>query len=118
MKQKTEGIGSWITSKCMEVRFSDFLRADKGDLFTEEKKFPANYFPEFYLSKWFHNKHSEYVPSSNCLTLRRDVPLYTYATDDITIPEMTEAFQKIIQKWNIDTIVLIDAGKPHTNDLI
>ena len=64
---------------------------------TKVKQSPDTYFPEYYLSRWFWEKHHE------------DVPVYTFWRE-IGVHQMKQAYEKICSENAIDAIVLVDGG--------
>jgi len=98
LRVKCDGVGTWLTNECLEVRYSDYVKVGKDHNYDERLGFPQNYFPEFHLSKWFHDAHS------------LDVPVYTYPVDTSTVSDMCGAFNALMDKYSLDTLVLIDAG--------
>lgn len=44
-------------SCCLEVRYCDPTQSALDSEYAEAKGFPANYFPEYHLSKWFSLTH-------------------------------------------------------------
>jgi hypothetical protein len=73
--------------------------------FAEELGFPANYFPEFHLSKWF------------CITQKAEVPVFAIqlicdsnASEQLSVENYTQSLSKIVQHYQCDAIILVDAG--------
>jgi len=97
LHSKCQGVGTWITPDCLEVRYTEYVKAGLENAFDESLGFPTNYFPEFYLSKWFHDNHG------------RDIAIYAIS-EESTVAGMTKAYQALAIKYNLDTIVLVDAG--------
>jgi len=97
-KLTMKDLGKRITDVCLEVRFSDYVSAGREGEYTSTLGYPQNYFAEWHLSKWFHEKH------------QKDVPVYAFSLYDLGVARLTEAYQKLCELYNIDTIILIDAG--------
>ena len=55
------------------------------------------YFPEFYLSQWFMDSFKE------------DVPVFTFYRET-GVSQMSKAYTKICNEYNVDAIVLVDGG--------
>ena len=57
----------------------------------------SNYFPEYYLSRWFWEKFQE------------DVPVYAFGRE-IGVHQLSKAYKKICSEHKVDAIVLVDGG--------
>ncbi len=57
----------------------------------------SNYFPEYYLSRWFWEKFQE------------DVPVYAFGRE-IGVHQLSNAYKKICSEHKVDAIVLVDGG--------
>ena len=88
--------GRRITPHCLEVRFSDYLHAGEHDAFDARHGFPRNYFPEFHLSKWFHDAH------------HLDTPVYALAQS--SVDSFAAALSALVTENSVDALVLVDAG--------
>ena len=75
--------GKWLTKTMMEVTH-------------ETVAFDGLYFPEWYLAKWFKEVED------------KEIPVYSFVRSGV-VP-LIENYRLLIEKHNIDTIVLVDGG--------
>jgi len=78
--------GKRFTDACIEV--------------TADSKKPHSvddYFPEYFLSKWFRESEKE------------EIPIYLFS-NKFGVKQITEAYQKLVDELTIDTIILADGG--------
>ncbi|KAH3762160.1 cell surface glycoprotein [Pelomyxa schiedti] len=88
--------GRQVTEDCLEVRYCDPVQSAHDLEYHPSRGHPANYFPEYHLSKWFHTAHNI------------DKPVYTLAIT--STQKVAAAYRQIIAENNIGVAILIDAG--------
>lgn len=77
---------SYYSDKCVKVTHDMQVQTSAGD-----------YFPEYYLSKWFWERFEE------------DVPIYTFSRDTGVV-QLKKAYSKVCSEHNVEAIVLVDGG--------
>eukprot|EP00117_Sycon_ciliatum_P015430 scpid60538/ scgid15271/ len=91
-----DGIGGdWLTDRCVCVRASDERIVNPGQSTGAGRG--LNYFPEYYLSKYFAVKHEW------------DVPIYTIDRK-VGARQLAEAYSALVEKFSIDAILCVDGG--------
>jgi len=91
-------LGRWVTPVCVEVSYKLYLDNGEEKFFAESKGYPANYFPEWHLSKWFWEKD------------KKVVPVFTFDLYQCTVASLTTAMTAIVNERRIDTMILCDSG--------
>jgi hypothetical protein len=76
-----EGAGRWLTPVVVEVTADSSGRRD--------------YFPEYYLSRWFRKQGQE-------------VPIYAFPKTGVA--PLTEAYEALVNELELDTVLLVDGG--------
>jgi len=74
-------VGRWVTPVCVEV--------------TADSQAYLNYFPEKMLCKWFRTQGEE---------------VSIYASHRTGVQPLRDAYQKLAEELNLDTIILVDGG--------
>lgn len=85
LNSKTGSKGSYC-EMCVKVSHDSKVKLEQND-----------YFPEFYLSRWFWEKFKE------------DVPVYTFWRE-IGVHQLSAAYKKICSENKVDALVLVDGG--------
>lgn len=78
--------GEKITRFCIEIRYMNYIKDNTN----------PEYFPEYHISKYFYEHDKE------------DIPVYAFRLTGVK--PLLESYNVLIEKFNIDTIILVDGG--------
>eukprot|EP01084_Bolivina_argentea_P124029 219791_1 len=81
-----EGMKSWLSGKSLLYKVN----------YKKHPKVTAKYFPEYFLSKWFYEHE------------KTDITIYTFRRWGVS--KLTKAYNILIDKLNIDGIIVMDGG--------